>query len=809
VTIASTLRRAPVALTLLCVVLFYGWMATGWGRFEAGRTGKGRYNLLTDALLHGQLHLRVEPRPELFELADPYESRRNEPYRLQDASLYKGRYYLYFGVAPAVTFFLPARLLGLGDLPESLAAFLFATGGLVFATLILRELVAPGSPWGWAAAVCLLGFANVAPCVLRRPLVYEVAVSAGLFFLTGAAWAFSTAENDGRVSLGRLALGSVFLGCAIGSRPNDLVAVPFLLLLAWPAIRGRGRRSLPAWLAAVGPLAVVLLLLGLYNRARFGSWSEFGVSYVLTGTRVRFLQLSALPEALYFHFVAPAALRPQFPFVFPDDRYPWSSPAVFFNEPTAGLLWHSPFVLALLLAPWLLRSKPDPLSPRQRRNLAVLAALGLAQPLLTNLAFPAVAMRYQMDFATFLAVPALALWLLAERRANGRARWAIRTLGAVMVAWTCLTMTAMSLTDQESAGRDSAGGDSVLRARNPSLFARLERLAEPLRMAAGRAFPAGPRVTVRFRAAVPERLSADQEPLLSSGSVQRYDVLWLRSAAPGRWRLALAPAGGSLQLSGEFSLEPNAFHAFDVELDRVQPCVAVRVDGVPVAGMASPLEPLDERTIALGRGPRGSGAPELGRFSGTILSAAFLAAAAPGLEKAPPISDRPAILTEPGAPAPSRPVLGQLWLPADKEGAYLACASGWRWIPRYALDRVVVERPMSPRWRTPAGSVEAIVSSGTPAAGDTVVARHLAGGQFAFAIAHWDGRTWRVGPPGPTQPASQRERLLRVTLDRPAGLVLVDLDGSPALRAKAELAPILRGGLRPGPLRGEGVLPLE
>ena len=125
--------------------------------------------------------------------------------------------------------------------------------------------------------------------------------------------------------------------------------------------------------------------------------------YVLTGTRVPFLDLPALLPALYFHFVGPAALRAEFPFVFPDDRYPWTCPTVFFNEPTAGLLWHSPFLLALILIPWLLRKSPRPLSPPGRRNTLVLAALGLASPLLTNLAFPAVAMRYQMDFATFLA----------------------------------------------------------------------------------------------------------------------------------------------------------------------------------------------------------------------------------------------------------------------------------------------------------------------------------------------------------------------------------------------------------------------
>ena len=277
-TTATLMNRTPVAVALLSVILFYGWTASATA-LGIGEPQDGHYNLLTDALLHGQLHLRSEPQPELFELEDPYQARRNARHRLQDASLYRGRYYLYFGVVPAITFFAPARLLGLGDLPQTLAVFFFASGGFVFGALLLRQLVgAAGQPsageppaphssgWVWATAVCVLGFANAALSVLRRPSVYEVAVSAGLFFLTGSAWLFLTASRDAGPSLWRLALGSLFLGCAVGSRPNHLVALPFLLLLAWPALRRRGRGVLPALSAALVPLSVSLLLLGLTRR---------------------------------------------------------------------------------------------------------------------------------------------------------------------------------------------------------------------------------------------------------------------------------------------------------------------------------------------------------------------------------------------------------------------------------------------------------------------------------------------------------------------------------------------------------------
>ena len=137
--------------------------------------------------------------------------------------------------------------------------------------------------------------------------------------------------------------------------------------------------------------------------------------YVLTGTRVPFLDLPALLPALYFHFVGPAALRAEFPFVFPDDRYPWTCPTVFFNEPTAGLLWHSPFLLALILIPWLLRKSPRPLSPPGTPQHHVLAALGLASRCCRT--WRSRQWRCATRWTSRRFSPqALALWMQAERR---------------------------------------------------------------------------------------------------------------------------------------------------------------------------------------------------------------------------------------------------------------------------------------------------------------------------------------------------------------------------------------------------------
>jgi hypothetical protein len=629
---------------LAAVVIAYFGMASG--------ERSGHYNLLADAFAHGQLHLTVPPRPELFELAEPYDPTKNDPYRLHDATLYRGKYYLYFGPAPAVVLFLPWRLLGLGELPEPVAAAIFSSGAFLFGVALLRHLARRQQP----VAALVLGYANVAPFIVRGAAAYEVAIAAGACFLAGSAYFLVTALADtGHVRMPRLWLGSLFLGLAVGSRINHVLTVPLVLLLAWPALRAT--RAL--WHAAAATLVPVLAcgaLLGLYNFARFSSWTEFGTTYMLVGARVLWFDLPSLPPALYFHFVAPPAIRSQLPFVFTDAVYPGALPEGYYAEPITGVFLLLPFLLILLLAPLLLRKPETPALLRER--LLNLGAIGLASPVLTSIVFPATAMRYQMDYATFLVIPALVLWSIAAQQ-SPRPRL-VGAVGLVLMVVGGVMMAAFAV----------RGGEGALETRTPTVLQPIKKRTAP-----------GHQV-LRFRAAFPEKAAAEEEVLASSGTVQEHDLLIVRQVAASRWTFVVRPANGDDQVSPPVELEPNRFYACEVELDGAGKQVLVRVEGGEVARLPSTLVPLYSPRVWLGRGPRGRGAPELDAFSGTILPEAMLAAGEPGLDSLPPIAPGPAVHTAADAPPPSSPVLGQLWVKDGKRGAYLWTGDRWRWIPR-------------------------------------------------------------------------------------------------------------------------------
>ena len=118
-----------LALVAIAVVLFYGWTVSPeggvwrqWGRIEE------YYNSEVKGFRSGHLWMALAPPPQLQALADPYDPVQNAPYRLHDASYYRGHYYLYFGVTPAVLFFWPVKAVT-GHYASELQAVLVFCGG--------------------------------------------------------------------------------------------------------------------------------------------------------------------------------------------------------------------------------------------------------------------------------------------------------------------------------------------------------------------------------------------------------------------------------------------------------------------------------------------------------------------------------------------------------------------------------------------------------------------------------------------------------------------------------------------------------
>src|SRR5262249_33154255 len=129
----ETWSLPPGIFLFMAVAAFYVWTATSsqyafvWGTKKADH-----YNLLAEGFLKGNLSLAKDPPKELLALKDPLDPVANEKYRLHDASLYNGHYYVYFGPVPVLTLYLPWLVITGWSVPNNLAVILYLLSGYIF-----------------------------------------------------------------------------------------------------------------------------------------------------------------------------------------------------------------------------------------------------------------------------------------------------------------------------------------------------------------------------------------------------------------------------------------------------------------------------------------------------------------------------------------------------------------------------------------------------------------------------------------------------------------------------------------------------
>lgn len=476
--------RADVALTIVVVLagVFYEWTA----RTSVSGPAESVYYLLAQSFLHLHTYLPLTVPPGLQALPNPYDPTANAAFGFHDLALYHGHFYSAWGPTPAITLYLPLRLVGIA-VTDANAAPLFSLAALIFAVLLLRQVVrrfAATTPvWVQVLGACALAFGGAIPFLLRRPAIYEVAIGAGACFAMASLYLLARGLRGARAPRARLlAAASLCAGLAFGARPPELLAGAVFALVAVVLWRQSDaplptRRRLAA--ALIGPLAVCVLLVGAYNAERFGSPAQFGIKYQLAGIDTQLkstFNLSYVPPGVYNFALAPPRLALTFPHVFlpPPPSYPGTLPAGYDGttqaaEPTGGLIPMAPIVLfaGAMTVLWRRRRTHGPELPL---IIAALTVLGCA--ILAGLAFTlwGTTERYEVDFDRYLILAGVLGWIGLRSTVRGKRRRRLSSIaGAAAIAWSCFTGVAVSFT----------GYSNLLLALHPGEFTVLEDIASP------------------------------------------------------------------------------------------------------------------------------------------------------------------------------------------------------------------------------------------------------------------------------------------------------------------------------------------
>jgi hypothetical protein len=589
--------------------LFYVWTATSSYRpFHPRDTSKEFYNQLTDSLMQGRVSLEAKPAPELLALGDPYDPAANERFRLHDASLYRGRYYLYFGISPALTLYVPWRVMTGTALSDDVAVTVFCMVGYVFSCLLLLTLLkASDIRAHWilqGAAMLALGLGQAAPILIRRPRVYEVAVTAGYCFLSGSLYFFARRVTRAESGRWTAAMSAAMLVLATASRPPCALFAMFLAIFyAFYLARGRvlDRRG---WLKEFAPFAIPLaaggLAIGWYNYIRFGSPLEFGVTYqvgvfsyfahAMKPVAVRVREIIA---SLYYALICLPTFRARFPFVeLSGGAQPFGSPDAippgYFHEPVAGIVILSPLCLAGLALPLALWKKPSWFLPGVRAVLGSLVVCGLL--MVTAIAtIPSISARYELDFLPVFLVAGLYLCLLLSVRLGSRA---MRAMAAAVTLAGCCWSAAANM------------GASVNSYGYP-----LERPYSPLFASIATRLGAGPDALMKNV----EKLHLDatitfhggaagtRETILATGIYEIWDLLLVQYEAGGKATLAFVHCGNGDTWSPWISISPGRPYRLTVDYSAAAGRLLVRLDGNAVLDIPAKFYPTSRDRVTIGR----------------------------------------------------------------------------------------------------------------------------------------------------------------------------------------------------------------
>lgn len=532
------LRRLLVAVASGAIVWLYFWIARpAISQLLGNHSAKtAYYNRLVDGFRSGHLYLAGDPPPELGQLNNPYDPKENGPYRLHDATYYKGKYYLYFGPVPALVLFWPYVAITGEYLWHRQAVAIFGSATFLVSVGLLcairRRYFPRAGAWTMFFAVIGLGFANTIPIVLRRPDVWEIPITCSAMFIMLVLVALWQAIHRPEQRVGWTAVASAFYGLAIGARPPVLLGAAMLLVPAFYAWR-RDRAGFATLgrlaLAAVIPVTVAGLGLMVYNWLRFDSPLEFGQKYQLAGvdnTRVTFFGGSYFWYHLRLYFWEPAYWSQYFPFV-NGISVPPPPPGQLGVESMFGLLINTPFVWLAVITPWVggVGAARAPW-----RAIVLAAAIYTAVAGMTVMFFGGACNRYFVDFVPPWILLAAAGALALEHVLVGRTaflRWLVRAI------WTGAALFSAAFIFFSSC--EHLG---LLRLRDPQSYSRLARFFN--RPVAAFESVMGRRdgmleLTVKF----PPFTTRHAEPFFVTGRPMEADYFWVEYVSPDTVRFGL------------------------------------------------------------------------------------------------------------------------------------------------------------------------------------------------------------------------------------------------------------------------------
>ncbi len=398
--------------------------------YKVGGDNAQQYAELAKAMTHGQLYLDTEPPEWLVDMDNPYDKGARDELQKQtgesylfDVAFYDGHYYVYFGVLPVLLFYLPFYLLTGSSFPTAIGVLIACIMFTLGITALMDRFARHHFKRVSLGLFLLLQMPLVACSgilyLAKFPTFYSLPISMALAFTVWGLYFWMRGRSEKNAGRWYLA-GSLCMALVVPCRPQFLI----FSLLAFPLFWRRfiterhlfTRQGAREFACLLAPYFVIAVGVMLYNRARFGSFTDFGANYNLTVNDMtqRGMNAGRLLPALFAYFLQTPTTTGVFPWLQPttfDTTYLGQT----IKEVTFGgifvclpILWVIAFAKPILAYRFNVRSTHTVASV-----VLTMLASGLVVACL-DAEMAGILQRYTADFSILLLVPAVLLCFVAN-----------------------------------------------------------------------------------------------------------------------------------------------------------------------------------------------------------------------------------------------------------------------------------------------------------------------------------------------------------------------------------------------------------
>ncbi len=290
-------------ITVACIAVLYVLLALTVNKSITVPTDFAYYNNLIDAFIHGRLNLLTS--------------------NTFDLSLYRGKWYAYWGPAGAV-FVLPFYLVSGIRAPDILYTLVAALANLVLFSFVLREFIRYFGirlvPRMRAVLIAAFGIMSPNFYMGLKGGIWQTNQIVAVFFLLWFLLFFFKFLQNQEKNIYLLA-SVIYFNLAWFTR-YTMIFYGLLFIYALPLRYAKNRKIITYLITVIGIGFVFLGAFFFYNRARFGSPFETGMVYQKGVWRYdgyfqakKIFSKTFIPHNTYYYFLNPIKAEAKFPFL--------------------------------------------------------------------------------------------------------------------------------------------------------------------------------------------------------------------------------------------------------------------------------------------------------------------------------------------------------------------------------------------------------------------------------------------------------------------------------------------------------------